>query len=498
MCGISGFVRLAGSFGNHQEFLKYYKKVNAAIAQRGPDCFGLWGQTYQDRGRGLKANLTDQTWERAFDEFFENQFFNIVLANFRGIPTTEFLAGGSAMDRIQPYCDPRVDHIVTHNGQLSNDDNLNLKYDHRYFTVGKDIDSYYFIRILEAAGISSTYMLQRLSEVEGSYAVAAFRKPTSTLYFMRSFLGLFFAIWEKGKDRYLVWASEREALQGSTDIIIEEMPLNSILELRVPSLHAGLQLKQFVKNAVTIKKREKRKSCVVVLSGGLDSTTCLAQVVNEYDEIHLLHFKYGARAEAKEVQSVIAIYEWFTNKYPDKRIYIKFIDLDFIKKLGGSTLTDHSLQIAHGELAIESAHEWVPARNLAMIGLATSYCDRYDIGAIILGLNREESGVYSDNSSEFYQRMEAAIQIGSKSQPKLVMPLGNSMKHHIWKKGRQLGAPLHLSWSCYQGLDMRCGTCGPCSMRQRAAAMNGEVDDLVAYKEVDPVAIQIYNKVRGN
>jgi 7-cyano-7-deazaguanine synthase len=276
------------------------------------------------------------------------------------------------------------------------------------------------------------------------------------------------------------------------------MPLNSFISLDYPIKRTSLR--EIVDGFVQIKPNdaEKEKSCAIVLSGGMDSVTCLAAVAHQYQYIHLLHFKYGARAEEREIESVKSILDWFENKYPDKNFYLKFIDLDFIKNLGGSTLTDHLLEIAHGEYAIETTHEWVPARNIAMIGLATSYCDRYNIGAIILGLNMEEGGIFEDNSIEFYQRMEAALQIGSHSQPKLLMPMGNSMKHHIWRKARELDAPLHLSWSCYEGKDKRCGICGPCSMRQRAAAMNGEIDDLVEYEERDPVAIQIFNKVRAN
>lgn len=441
------------------------------------------------------------TWESVFDRFFQfQQGPNIALANFRGIPTTEFLAGGGEYDRIQPYFDSiQCNIIVTHNGQLSNDEQLNKKYNYSSFMGGKDIDTYYFIRVLQAAAANDADLLPRLREVEGSYAVAAFSKATSRLYFARSFRGLFFTIWERDNDRYLVWASEQSALETNADMAIVEMPMNSFISLPYSVLR-DMSLKALIAHMYPIHEPdlERDLSCVVVLSGGLDSVTCLAEVAQKYQNIHLLHFKYGARAEQREIESVKAIQEWFARHNPTKFFNLQIVDLDFIKKLGGSTLTDHSLQIAHGELAIETDHEWVPARNIAMIGLATSYCDRYNIGAIVLGLNMEEGGIFIDNSVEFYQRMEAALQMGSHSKPRLLMPLGNSMKHHIWKKGRALNAPLHLSWSCYEGKEERCGICGPCSMRQRAAAMNGEIDNLVTYTERDPVAIQIFNKVRAN
>ena len=467
--------------------------------QRGPDCFGLYGRTAAT-DIFTKESLKSQSWENVFDNFFNFQHVPVlVLANFRGIPTTEFLAGGLEMDRIQPYMDKDQNYIVTHNGQLSNDEQLNQKYKYKSFTRGKDIDSYYFVRLLQQAAIEPDNFLQQLREIEGSYAVAAFSKPTSTLYFARSFRGLFFTIWKYGDDSYLVWASEQQALQqGNIDQAIFEMPLDSYFELQLPLYGKIPSLSKILQSAIPIKEQDKNNSCVVVLSGGMDSTVCLSEMVQKYQDIHVLHFLYGARAQEREVESVISIVDWFVKEYPNKQFHLQFVDLDFVKKLGGSTLTDYSLPIAQGELAIETTHEWVPARNIAMIGLATSYCDRHNIGAIVLGLNMEEGATFEDNSIEFYQRMEAALQIGSHSKPKLLMPLGNSMKHAIWKKGRELNTPLHLSWSCYLGEQERCGTCGPCSMRQRAAAMNGEVDNLVAYTDHDPVAVQIFNKVMAN
>jgi 7-cyano-7-deazaguanine synthase len=98
-----------------------------------------------------------------------------------------------------------------------------------------------------------------------------------------------------------------------------------------------------------------------------------------------------------------------------------------------------------------------------------------------LGCNREESGAYEDNSSEFYQAMERTLQLGTKSKPLMVMPVGNMMKAHIVKYGLELGAPIDLSWSCYHGGEVRCGICGPCLNRQRAFKANG-LQDTVPYK----------------
>ena len=118
-----------------------------------------------------------------------------------------------------------------------------------------------------------------------------------------------------------------------------------------------------------------------------------------------------------------------------------------------------------------------------MISLAAAYADRHALGNIILGLNMEEGGVFEDNAIEFYRLLEQAMRIGTHAHPNLVMPLGNLMKHHIWKLGKQLNAPLQLSWSCYRGNEIRCGCCGPDFMRLRAAMMNDDID-MVEYSQL--------------
>jgi 7-cyano-7-deazaguanine synthase len=356
-----------------------------------------------------------------------------------------------------------------------------------------DIDSYAFVKLIGAIPFAEI-----LLKVDGSYALAAFDRKQQRLYFARNFRGLYFSFWcgPEG-DEYIVWSSEEESLVDPDHrerYTIVEMPPYSFQGFNIWNLLQWRDREDlfsgFMKDFVTLDEYQKIKtgynknSAVVVFSGGLDSTVCATMACEQYKTVHLLHFKYGARAEEQEIKSVTEISHFLKAKFPQTNIFLKFIDMDFIKNLGGSTLTDHTLSIAQGEQGVETDHEWVPARNIAMIGLTTSYCDRYDIGNIILGLNMEEGSVFCDNSVEFYKAMEKALNLGSHSRPKMHMPVGNMMKHHIYKKGVDIGAPLDLSWSCYEGGEERCGTCGPCTMRRRAAAMNG-IRDNVPYTNED-------------
>jgi len=510
MCGISGFMHISGDYKSLNSFYDYFHRVNKVIQERGPDCFGRWTLDTEDKFYEYKVSKQDNgIFSISVGEDVSAKPL-LTLCNFRGIPTTEYFQSSSKPEeRIQPYRDKESKYIVTHNGQFSNDKELYKKHGWKSIMSSEsDIDSYALVHILREVSIgggTSSLLGSWLMELEGSLSIACYDRERSILYLARSFRGLNLAVWEKGSDRFLVWSSEEDSLRdkySNSLITTREMPPYSVVSVPlgwtdttksrpasfildlIESYSVSLEVVRPITEK-SLRSLGNYTSCAVVLSGGMDSTVCAALACMEYTSIYLIHFQYGARAESREVQAVKDICQFLRERYPTKKISLHFIPLDFLKNLGGSTLTEHDKEIAQGELGVESAHEWVPARNTAMIGLAASFCDRHDIGHISLGLNMEEASTYRDNSIEFFSLLEKALNLGTMSRPKLSMPLGRLMKHHIWKRGREIGAPLHLSWSCYLGGDLSCGACGPCVMRQRAAAINGELDTLVMYKERD-------------
>jgi len=226
----------------------------------------------------------------------------------------------------------------------------------------------------------------------------------------------------------------------------------------------------------------KAKS-IVICSGGLDSTVVADIACNESREVTLIYFKYGCKAEKKELEAVDNITNFLQYKYKKVKITLETIDLKYLKDLGGSTLTDESRyhEITKDKRA-ETTNEWVPARNTVMIAMAAAYCDRYRIGKIYLGLNLEEAESYPDNSIEFYEKFNEVLAIGTISKPVIINPLGRLVKHEIYKKGLEIGAPIHLSWSCYHEGPRHCGTCEPCFLRRKAAEVNN-VEDCIEYEE---------------
>src|SRR4051794_19488437 len=130
--------------------------------------------------------------------------------------------------------------------------------------------------------------------------------------------------------------------------------------------------------------------CVVICSGGLDSTTAAAhaRLIDGKKPI-LLHFRYGCMAESKEVEAVSRIAEYLGGE-------CVFADLYWLKQLGRSSLTDFARPIAGPREGAEFPNEWVPARNLVMAAHAAAFCDAHDVGDIYMGLNLEEGAVYPD------------------------------------------------------------------------------------------------------
>jgi 7-cyano-7-deazaguanine synthase len=213
--------------------------------------------------------------------------------------------------------------------------------------------------------------------------------------------------------------------------------------------------------------------CIVICSGGLDSTTAAAHArfIDGKKPI-LLHFRYGCRAERMEEQAVRRIAEYLGGE-------CVLADLHWLKQLGRSSLTEFDRPIAGAQEGAEAPKEWVPARNLVMAAHAAAFCDAHDIRDIYMGLNLEEGAVYPDNTVEFYERFDALLPFATLRRPRVRMPLARMMKGEIVQYAYKIGAPIHLSWSCYRSGPIHCGDCGPCYMRRTAHEMLGVTDSMI-------------------
>jgi 7-cyano-7-deazaguanine synthase len=216
---------------------------------------------------------------------------------------------------------------------------------------------------------------------------------------------------------------------------------------------------------------------VVVLSGGLDSTVCLALAAGEgerkSDGLVALTFDYGQRhgVEVERARLVADRYgaEWLR------------VELD-ASQWGGSALTDASVAVpVDGVDADVIPVTYVPARNLIFLAVAMGVAEAREADAVYLGVNALDYSGYPDCRPEFIDsfRKTAALALkrGVEGRPvEIRTPLIDRTKADIVRLGIEVGAPLELTWSCYLGGDTPCGECDACRLRAKGFAEAG-VDD---------------------
>jgi 7-cyano-7-deazaguanine synthase len=221
------------------------------------------------------------------------------------------------------------------------------------------------------------------------------------------------------------------------------------------------------------------KECLVLYSGGIDSTTALYWARAKYDRVVALSFEYGQRHRVELVLS-----RRLTRRL---RVPHKFLRLN-LRQIGGSSLTDSTLPLPE----FENAHDitsgipltYVPFRNGIFLALAAAWAEVKGIGDIVCGFNTIDSPNYPDTRAPFVRAMEKAINVGSKAASKrrkmrILAPFIRMKKAEIIKKGLSLGADYSYSITCYRGDEVPCGKCSSCLLRERAWREIGIKDHLL-------------------
>ena len=225
-----------------------------------------------------------------------------------------------------------------------------------------------------------------------------------------------------------------------------------------------------------------RARAVVCLSGGMDSTVCAALAAREFEAFGL-HFSYGQRTEARELQSARAVAEAVGLRE------LMELRTELFRRIGGSALTDPAIAVpeARGETAADAAQRsgaevpvtYVPFRNAHFLAAAVSWAEVLGASAVFLGAVEQDSSGYPDCRPAFYDAFNALIAAGTREgKIRVHTPLIRLRKHEIVRLGVELGAPLHVSWSCYAGEDEACGLCESCALRLRAFAEAGLGDPI--------------------
>ncbi|MHC1611185.1 MAG: 7-cyano-7-deazaguanine synthase QueC [Candidatus Methanospirareceae archaeon] len=223
----------------------------------------------------------------------------------------------------------------------------------------------------------------------------------------------------------------------------------------------------------------RSKNAVCVCSGGIDSTVAATVASYEGYELYFIHASYGQRAEARERGAVEEIARYLGANE------LKFVRIPFLKELGGSSLTEieRAVPVPEDLDKEETPSTWVPSRNLILLAHASAYAEVIGADAIFVGFNAEEARAYPDNDVEFVKRFNTVLEkaVASYSQPPVVKaPLVHLLKPAIIKKGVEVEAPLHLTYSCYLGKEQHCGICASCLRRKRGFREAG-VEDPTEY-----------------
>ena len=224
----------------------------------------------------------------------------------------------------------------------------------------------------------------------------------------------------------------------------------------------------------------QRPKAVVLLSGGMDSCVTAAIARETYD-LALLHASYGQRTEQRERRAFEEIAEFYSVR---EKLVARF---DVFAQIGGSALTDEAIAVPESGAAL-APHAgipvtYVPFRNAHFLSAAVSWAEVIGATAIFIGAVEEDSSGYPDCRPAYYRAFEALIREGTRPETriKIETPVIRLKKNEIVRRGIELGAPLGLSWSCYQSEDEACGTCDSCRLRLKAFAEAG-AQDPIAYR----------------
>jgi len=219
-----------------------------------------------------------------------------------------------------------------------------------------------------------------------------------------------------------------------------------------------------------------RPRAVVCLSGGMDSCVCAALAAQDY-EVYAIHFSYGQRTEARELRSAQEVARLVGVR---ELLHLK---IDLFRRIGGSALTDHTIAVplAADEAAIgsEVPVTYVPFRNAHFLSAAVSWAEVLGAKTVFIGAVEQDSSGYPDCRPAYYDAFNQLIKMGTKDgEIRVVTPLIAMRKNEIVRLGVELGAPFHVSWSCYSGETEACGECESCVLRLRAFREAGAADPI--------------------
>jgi len=218
---------------------------------------------------------------------------------------------------------------------------------------------------------------------------------------------------------------------------------------------------------------------ITLLSSGLDSTVAFKQALDTFGRVICLTFDYGQKAATIEIENAASICIEYGCEH-------HVIPLPWYRYFGGALTGTNELpepsasDLDDLEISGESARSvWVPARNMVFLSIAAAFAEEHRMEHIVVGFDAEEAATFPDNTPEFIELFDKAMEYGTMNHPIIFAPLAGLDKEGIVRLGLKIQAPMEYSWSCYTAGPLPCGVCESCMRRKRAFSSVGVVDPLL-------------------
>jgi 7-cyano-7-deazaguanine synthase len=219
-------------------------------------------------------------------------------------------------------------------------------------------------------------------------------------------------------------------------------------------------------------------SCVLLLSGGMDSGVLLSLAVKKYQKVYALGFNYGSKHNLKELTMARKLAEHYGVDFR-----ILNLPLDFLR----SALLQADTAVPDGAYDSPTMKQTVvPFRNGIMLSIATAFADNYDVKDVLIAAHAGDHPIYPDCREAFITAMRHATMKGTYTAVRILAPFVFLTKEQIAEAGREVNFDFTMTWSCYKDLDLHCGVCGTCDERKLALGFG---------KGLDPT---VYADVAGN
>jgi len=210
---------------------------------------------------------------------------------------------------------------------------------------------------------------------------------------------------------------------------------------------------------------------VIIISGGMDSTTLLYDILNKGYDVYALSFDYKQR-HRKELEMARKTCEKL--KVPHKIVDITSIN----QLLQGNSLTS-DIDVPEGNYNEDSMKATVvPNRNMIFLSLAIGYAISVKAKKVYYGAHAGDHAIYPDCRKDFIEAMQKVASLCDYEKIMIEAPYIDIDKAEILKKGTALGVDYSLTWTCYKGKEKPCKKCGACNERKEAFDLNGKTDPL--------------------